>query len=61
MPSQTVDHLTAGQIRQGRDFRASPFRAKAGSRLVKAISEEGQLIAVGEARLPNLYHPIIVL
>jgi len=28
---------------------------------VKAISPEGQLIAIGEAKLPNLYHPIVVL
>lgn len=60
-PSETVDSLTAGQIRQGRDFRASPFRAQKTSRHIKAISEDGDLIAIGEARLPNLYHPIIVL
>jgi hypothetical protein len=28
---------------------------------VKAISPEGQLIAIGEAKLPNLYHPMVVL
>jgi hypothetical protein len=32
-----------------------------GSRYVKAISPEGQLVAIGEAKLPNLYHPIVVL
>ena len=60
-PAQTVDRITAGQIRQGRDFRASPFRAAKDSRYIKAISDEGDLIAIGEIRLPNLYHPIIVL
>ncbi len=61
IPSQTVDRLTATQIRQGRDFRGSPFRSGKPAKLLKAISEEGDLIAVGEARLPNLYHPVVVL
>ena len=61
MPSVRVDRLTETQIRQGRDFRASPFRGAKRAKLVKAISESGDLVAIGEARLPNLYHPIIVL
>jgi tRNA pseudouridine55 synthase len=60
-PPQPVDHVTAAQIRQGRDFRLSPFRLATGARYVKAISPEGQLIAIGEAKLPHLYHPILVL
>ena len=60
-PSEIVDLTTAGFIRQGRDFRVSPFRVRPGSRYVKAISPEGQLVAIGEAKLPNLYHPIVVL
>jgi tRNA pseudouridine55 synthase len=60
-PSEVVDQLTASQIRNGRDFRVSPFRVRKGSRYVKALGEDGSLIAVGEARLPNLYHPILVL
>ena len=60
-PAERVDSLTAGQIRQGRDFRTSPFRVPRGSQYVRAISPEGELIAIGEARLPNLYHPILVL
>ncbi len=28
---------------------------------VKAITQEGELVAIGEAVLPNLYHPILVL
>lgn len=61
IPSETVDALTAGQIRQGRDFRVSPFRSRASSKLVKAIDPAGELIAIGEARLPNIYHPVLVL
>jgi len=60
-PCAAVDALTAGQIRQGRSFRLSPFRTSADSKYVKAISPEGELIAIGEARLPHLYHPILVL
>jgi len=61
MQSQYVDKLTEGQIRQGRDFRGSPFRPGEPARLVKAISEDGELVAIGEMRLPNVYHPTIVL
>ena len=60
-PSETVDTVTATFIRQGRDFRVSPFRALPNSRYVKAISSEGDLIAIGEAKLPNVYHPVLVL
>jgi tRNA pseudouridine55 synthase len=60
-PNANVDALTAGQIRQGRDFRLSPFVSQPGARFVKAIGPEGDLIAIGEARLPHLYHPILVL
>jgi len=56
-----VDLLTVGQIRQGKDFRLSPFLATPSSKYVKAISQEGDLVAIGEARLPHLYHPILVL
>jgi len=61
LPSQIVDALTAGQIRQGRDFRASPFRARKDVPYIKALSENGELIAIGRALLPNVYHPVIVL
>jgi len=56
-----VDALTAGQIRNGRDFRTSPFLVKPGGRFVKAVNAEGQLVAIGEARMPHLYHPVLVL
>jgi tRNA pseudouridine55 synthase len=60
-PSETVDALTAGQIRQGRDFRVSPFRVRPATRYVKAINEAGELVAIGEMKLPNVYHPFLVL
>jgi tRNA pseudouridine55 synthase len=60
-PSEHVDALMEGQIRQGRDFPVSPFRVHKGAPYVKALSHAGDLIAIGEIRLPNLYHPIVVL
>ena len=60
-PAELVDATTAGQIRQGKDFRLSPFRQQPGARYVKAVTREGELVAIGEARLPHLYHPILVL
>lgn len=60
-PSEYVDALTASQIRHGRDFRISPFRARPGARYVKAVTHEGELVAIGEMRLPHLYHPFLVL
>jgi tRNA pseudouridine55 synthase len=53
--------VTAGQIRQGREFRVSPFRARPGTRYVKAVTQQGELIAIGEMKLPNVYHPFLVL
>ncbi len=60
-PSTTVDPITAGQIRRGRDFRISAFLPLHDAKYLKAISQDGELIAIGEARLPRLYHPILVL
>jgi tRNA pseudouridine55 synthase len=60
-PAEMVDAVTAGQIRNGRDFRVSPFQPRQGSRYVKAVSPQGDLVAIGEARLPHLYHPVLVL
>ena len=60
-PNEIVDQITESQIRQGRDFRVSPFRSRDGVKLVKAVSRAGELIAIGQAVLPNLYHPILVL
>jgi tRNA pseudouridine55 synthase len=60
-PEVFVDAPVMAQIRQGRSFPASPFRSRQGTRYVKAISRAGELVAIGEARLPNLYHPVVVL
>lgn len=60
-PMEIVDAITAGQIRNGRDFRVSPFQSRKGSRYVKAVTPQGDLVAIGEARLPHLYHPVLVL
>lgn len=60
-PSVYVDDLTVTQIRNGRNFPASPFRSGPAARHVKAISRAGELVAIGEAVLPNVYHPAVVL
>lgn len=60
-PTVYVDDLTVAQVRNGRNFPASPFRSGPAARHVKAVSRAGDLIAIGEAVLPNLYHPIVVL
>jgi tRNA pseudouridine55 synthase len=56
-----VEPAVITQIRQGRNFPVSPFRTPAGAKYVKAVSREGELIAIGQACLPNLYHPLVVL
>jgi tRNA pseudouridine55 synthase len=61
LPSAYVDQTVETQIRQGRDFRTSPFVVPPGAPLVKAISHSGDLIAIGELKFPNTYHPGIVL
>ena len=60
-PSEHVSTSVEAQIRQGRDFRTSPFTVPPGSRYVKALSHSGELIAIGELRIPNVYHPSTVL
>ena len=60
-PHQLVDAAVEQQIRHGRDFHTSPFGVSQDAKFVKAVGISGELIAIGEAKLPNLYHPIIVL
>ncbi len=60
-PSEHVDEITAGQIRNGRTFRLSPFHIDQMERYVKALNSRGDLIAIGEAKLPHVYHPVLVL
>jgi tRNA pseudouridine55 synthase len=59
-PAEHFDAIVEAQIRQGRDFRTSPFVVHPGAPFVKALSRSGDLIAIGELRLPNLYHPAVV-
>lgn len=59
-PSEYCNVSVESQIRQGRDFRTSPFSVPPGSPFVKAISHSGELIAIGELRIPNIYHPSTV-
>jgi tRNA pseudouridine55 synthase len=61
IPLERVDAATASQIVHGRDFRVSPYGSRKGAKHVKAVDPQGRLIAIGEARLPLLYHPIVVL
>lgn len=61
MPSEYVDETIEMQIRQGRDFRTSPFAVRVGAPFVKAVSRQGELIAIGALKMPNLYHPGTVL
>jgi len=60
-PVEIVDPVTTAQIRNGRDFRVSPFRGRGDARFVKAVTRMGDLVAIGEIVLPNLYHPVLVL
>ena len=60
-PTEVVNDLTAALIRQGRDFQTSPFQSRHEARYVKAVSQDGHLLAIGEAKLPLVYHPILVL
>jgi tRNA pseudouridine55 synthase len=60
-PIEYVDQSVEAHIRQGRDFRTSPFVVQAGAPFVKALSYSGELIAIGELKFPNSYHPSIVL
>jgi tRNA pseudouridine55 synthase len=61
MPEICVDEVAAHGIRHGRNFPASPFRTAAAARYVKAVTAGRELIAIGEAVLPNIYHPVVVL
>ncbi|HYP12854.1 MAG TPA: tRNA pseudouridine(55) synthase TruB [Bryobacteraceae bacterium] len=60
-PAEIVDPVTVGFIRHGREFRLSPFRGQPDAPMVKAVTPEGDLVAIGEAKLPNVYKPILVL
>ncbi|BDC52794.1 tRNA pseudouridine synthase B [Bryobacterales bacterium F-183] len=59
--TEIVDATTVGMIRQGREFRVSPFRVRDIAQNLKAVSETGELVAIAKASAPNLYHPFLVL
>jgi tRNA pseudouridine55 synthase len=61
MPAAYFDPAGEARIRSGNDFRTSPFVVPPGAPLVKALSHSGDLIAIGELKIPNLYHPGTVL
>ena len=61
IPEIYVDEPAVVQIRNGRNFPASPFGGLDAAHYVKAITYQGELVAIGEVVLPNLYHPVVVL
>jgi tRNA pseudouridine55 synthase len=60
MPSEHFNLFIETHIRQGREFRTSPFVVPPGTPFVKALSRSGELIAIGQLKIPNLYHPTAV-
>ena len=60
MPIERVDDVTAAHIAHGRDFHVSAFGNGKGSKRIKAVNRDGKLVAIAEAKMPLLYHPIIV-
>jgi tRNA pseudouridine55 synthase len=60
MPSEHFGLLIETHIRQGRAFRTSPFVVPPGAPFAKALARSGELIAIGELKIPNLYHPTTV-
>lgn len=60
-PAVFVDDVTATNIRHGRDFNVSAFRANPESRHVRAIGPDGKLVAIGRISMPHTYHPVVVL
>ncbi len=61
VPPAYLDAASEARVRAGSDFRTSPFVIPPGAPLVKALSYSGDLIAIGQLKIPNLYHPGTVL
>jgi tRNA pseudouridine55 synthase len=59
-PAAYIDDVTSRQVRQGRDFSVSAFRANPRAEYVKAIGVDGTLVAIGRIALPHVYHPVVV-
>ena len=60
IPAEYVDVSIEAQIRQGRQFRTSPFVVPSGAPLMRALSRSGELVAIGKLVIPNLYQPSTV-
>lgn len=60
IPAEIVDEALVRAIREGRDFNASPFLNTGNSALLKAVTRQGELVAIGERKVHRLYHPAIV-
>lgn len=60
VPAERVDASVEVQIRQGRQFRTSPFVIPPGAPVVRVLSRSGELIAIGKLIMPNVYHPSTV-
>ncbi len=60
IPVHRVGYEEAARIRHGRDFRVSPFGQCVGAQVVKAVTNDGQLVCLGEAVMPRVYHPFVV-
>lgn len=60
MPAQRVDRNAALRIANGQDFEIASFPSTPPARRVKAIGPDGRLLAIGELKLPTVYHPMIV-
>lgn len=61
IPTYRVNEQMAVRISHGRDFRISPFGNQGDANRVKVVNRNGQIIAVAEARMPRLFHPMVVL
>lgn len=61
LPATFVDEAVEKQIRNGREFRTSPFVVPPASPTVRVLGNDGNLIALGELVYPNVYHPKVVL
>ena len=60
IPAEHVDLAVEAQIRQGRQFRTSPFVVSPGAPIVRVLSRSGELVAIGKMVIPNLYQPTTV-
>ena len=43
------------------DGKSASMQVPQGSPRVRAVSRDGELVAIGEITLPNVYHPAVVL